>query len=111
MNGDITEFTTLKEEAGIDEENKRYYCLIKIRANVKKTTNTLDASFDFNVKLNQKNFRDGEELKIDINVNKPIYLTIYQWLPYEEKDYAVYKIFPNSRETNNYIKQTHEFYN
>ena len=29
-------------------------------------------------KLNEKNFRDGEELKIDIELNKPIYLSIFQ---------------------------------
>ena len=79
-------------------------CKIKISSNVQRTTNTLDSSFDFNVKLNEKNFRDGEELKIDIELNKPIYLSIFQVLPYEKKDYQVYKLFPNELEPNNYLK-------
>ena len=52
----------------------------------------------FNVKLNEKNFRDGEELKINIELNKPIYLTIFQILPYEKKDFQVHKVFPNELE-------------
>ena len=54
--------------------------------------------------MNEKNFRDGEELKIDIELNKPFYLTVFQILPYENKDYQVYKLFPNDLEQDNYLK-------
>jgi hypothetical protein len=107
FNGDITGLKQLNKEVTkekISSGEEFSICKIKISANVKKTTNTLDASFDFNVKLNEKNFRDGEELKIDIELNKPLYLTIFQILPYEEKDYQVYKLFPNHLEPNNYLK-------
>ena len=109
FNGDITGLKQLNKEVTkekISSGEEVSICKIKISANVKKTTNTLDASFDFNVKLNEKNFRDGEELKIDIELNKPLYLTIFQILPYEEKDYQVYKLFPNHLEPNNYLKDT-----
>ena len=42
--------------------------------------------------------------KIDIELNKPFYLTVFQVLPYEKKDYQVYKLFPNDLEPNNYLK-------
>jgi len=88
----------------IDNSDERIYiCKIKIQATVKKNIELLDTSFDFNVKLNEKNFREGENLKIDIELNKPLYLSIFQILPYEEKDYQVYKIFPNELEPNNLI--------
>ena len=108
LNGNVIDYKVLNKSIKKDEtiisDEKVYLCSIEIRADVVKNDINLDNTIDLSVKLNQISFRDGEELKIDINVNKPIYLTIYQWLPYEEKDYAVYKIFPNSRETNNYIK-------
>ena len=106
-NGDITGIKELNKEVTtekISSGEEISICKIKIRSNVKKLTNTLDASFDFNVKLNQKNFRDGEQLNIDIELNKPFYLTVFQVLPYEKKDYQVYKLFPNDLEPNNYLK-------
>jgi hypothetical protein len=107
FNGDITGIKELDKEVTtekISSGEEISICKIKIRSNVKKTTNTLDASFDFNVKLNGKNFKDGEELKIDIELNKPFHLTIFQVLPYEKKDYQVYKLFPNELEPNNFLK-------
>ena len=107
FNGDITGIKELNKEVTtekISSGEEISICKIKIRSNVKKSTNNLDASFDFNVKLNQKIFRDGEQLKIDIELNKPFYLTVFQVLPYEKKDYQVYKLFPNDLEPNNYLK-------
>jgi hypothetical protein len=54
--------------------------------------------------LNEYNFRDGDNLTIDVELNKPMYLTIFQILPYEDKDYQVVKLFPNDLEKDNYIK-------
>ena len=107
FNGEITGLKQLDKKVSretISSGEEISICKIKIKADVKKTTNTLDASFDFNVKLNEKNFRDGEELKINIELNKPIYLTIFQVLPYEQKNYQVFKLFPNKLEENNYLK-------
>ena len=107
FNGDITGLKILDEKTEqetISSGQEIQICKIKIRANVRKTTKTLDSSFDFNVKLNEKNFRDGEELRINIELNKPIYLTIFQILPYEKKDFQVLKVFPNELEKDNYLK-------
>ena len=107
FNGDITGIKELNKEITtekISSGEEISICKIKIRSNVKKSTNNLDASFDFNVKLNQKIFRDGEQLKIDIELNKPFYLTVFQVLPYEKNDYQVHKLFPNDLEPNNYLK-------
>ena len=107
FNGDITGLKQLDKSVTtekISSGEEVSICKIKISSNVERTTNTLDSSFDFNVKLNEKNFRDGEELKIEIELNKPIYLSIFQVLPYEKKDYQVYKLFPNELEPNNYLK-------
>ena len=107
FNGDITGQSILErkvEQETISSGQDIFICRIKIRANVTKTTKTLDDSFDVSIRLNEKNFRDGEELKIDIELNKPIYLTVFQWLPYEKKDFQVHKVFPNELEKDNYLK-------
>jgi hypothetical protein len=107
FNGDITDLKLIDKVVTTEKTStgeKFSICKIKIKADVKKSTTTLDASFDFNVKLNQKNFRDGEELKIDIELNEPFYLTVFQVLPYEKKDHQVYKLFPNELEKDNFIK-------
>ena len=106
FNGDVTAIKPLKKEVQTEKLSNGeeiYICKIKIRAKVTKTTKTLDSSFDFNVKLNEKNFRDGEELKINIELNKPFYLTIFQIFPYEKKDYQVTKLFPNKFEQDNFL--------
>jgi len=108
FNGDITGVRQIKKELipkkieNSDEEI--FICKIKIEADVIKSEHNLDASFDFNVKLNEKNFREGEKLKMDIEINKPLYFTIFQFLPYEEKDYQVHKLFPNELEKNNFVE-------
>lgn len=108
FNGEITDLKILNENnTSVKLENSNseiFICKIKIEANVVKNENILDPSFDFNVKLNEKNFREGENLKINIGLNKSIYLSIFQILPYENKDYQVHKIFPNELEKDNYIK-------
>ena len=109
FNGEITDLKLLNRKISsekISSGEDISICKIKIRANVKKNTNILDSSYDFNVKLNEKNFKVGEELKIEVTINKPIYLSIFQVLPYEEKDYQVYKLFPNDLENDNYIKNS-----
>ena len=42
--------------------------------------------------LNEKNFKEGDELKIELILNKPLYISIFQILPYEKKDYQDYII-------------------
>lgn len=101
LNGDITEVTTLKQDSGYDNVNKRYYCLIKIKANVEKSIKR-NSEFQLNVKLNLDNFRDKENIDMEILSNKDMFLTVYIYFPYE-KGFQVQKLFPNAREKNNKI--------
>ena len=41
---------------------------------------------------------------MEIGFTIPMYLTIFQFLPYEKEGYQVSKLFPNEREENNFIK-------
>ena len=101
LNGNITEFRILDKKTGLDEENKRYYCQIKIKANVEESIKR-NSEFQLDVKLNLVNFRDTENLNMEILSNKDMFLTVYVYFPYE-KGFQVQKLFPNSREKNNKI--------
>jgi len=88
----------------LNDDEIRYICEIEIVANVELIEQITDPNFDFNAKLNSYNFKSGDKLNMEIEVNTPMYLTIFQFLPYERKGNQVHKLFPNKREENNYIK-------
>ena len=93
FDSEITKLKQLQKEILIQKiensDEQSYVCKIKIEAEVIKTAQTVDSSLDFNVKLNEKNFKEGDELKIDLILNKQIYLNIFQILPNETKDLQV----------------------
>ena len=73
-----------------------FFCEVTIRANVEPVKKNLDPTFQFDVKLNQEIFRSGENIEIEINTSKKMYMSIFQWLPYGGKKFNVItKIFPN----------------
>ena len=86
-------------------EGDIYICTVQITADVTPIKQISDPSFNFNVNFNDFTFKDGEELKIEISLSAPMYLNIFQVLPYRDpKDYQVIKLFPNEIEKNSYIK-------
>ena len=107
FNGDITGLKEVgsrkKTTQTLENGEIVYFCEIEIMADVVPFKQITDPSFDFNVKLNEYNFKTGDSLTMEIGFTKPMYLTIYQVLPYD-KDYQVLKLFPNEREKDNFIK-------
>ena len=103
LNGDIKEYKIINKEDGVDElsDPKIYYCKIEIKAVVVPSfENNLD--IEFNVKLNQLNFRNGEKISMDFLFSEELYLTVYQYYPYKKVD-RVQKLFPNKYEKDNKI--------
>ncbi len=73
-----------------------FFCEVTIEANVEPVKKNQDPTFQFDVKLNQDIFRSGEDMKIEINTSKKMYITIFQWLPYGGKKFNIItRIFPN----------------
>ena len=102
LNGDITESKVINKKYGEEPGTEILFCEITIEANVEPVKENLDPNFQFDVNLNQKIFRSGETLKIEINTSKKMYITIFQWLPYGGKKYnVVTKIFPNKEYNGN----------
>ena len=108
LNGDLTDFKIIKKNYEKEIGTEILFCEITIEANVERVKKNLDPNFQFDVKLNEKIFRSGEILEIDINTSKKMYMTIFQWLPYGGKKYNVItKIFPNkdyNKNTNDLIE-------
>ena len=107
FNGVLTEVKELSKKKKTETLNNgeiAYICEIEIKANAEPIKQITDPNFDFNVKLNEHNFKSGDMLTMEIGFTKPMYLTIFQFLPYEKKGNQVSKLFPNEREENNFIK-------
>ena len=107
FNGILTEINELskkKRTETLDSGDIAYICEIEIKTNVEQIKQIKDPNFNFNVKLNEHNFKSGDKLTMEIGFTIPMYLTIFQFLPYEKEGYQVSKLFPNEREEDNYIK-------
>ena len=79
-------------------------CSFQIIANIDKPKQARDPKFDFNIKINKKYFRDGENLTIQIEPTIKMFVNIFQWEPYHSAGIKLIKIFPNKFESNNEIK-------
>ena len=107
FNGILTETSQLskkKRTETLDSGDIAYICEIEIKTNVEPIKQIKDPNFNFNVELNEHNFKSGDKLTMEIGFTIPMYLTIFQFLPYEKEGNQVSKLFPNEREENNFIK-------
>ena len=107
FNADIDGLTVIdkkKSTEPVSDGNTVYICNIKIEANVVLINQITDHNFDFNVNFNRYNFESGDNLEIEIGIITPMYLNIFQLLPYQDpKNYQALKLFPNPLETNSYL--------
>ena len=75
FNGEISEIEELDKKLDTEQLNSGeliFVCKIIIRAKVVAIEQEKDPNFDFDVKLNNYNFRDGENLEINIDLNEKI---------------------------------------
>ena len=70
-------------------------CVVTLEANVGVAEGKPDPGFNMTVKLNQRTFLNNQTLKISVTPTQPMYLTVFQWLPYEKAERQVTRIFPN----------------
>jgi hypothetical protein len=103
LNGDIKEYKIINKEDGVDElsDPKIYFCKIEINADVVPSFEN-NLNIEFNIALNQVNFRSGEKISMDFLFSEELYLTVYQYYPYKKID-RVQKLFPNKYEKDNKI--------
>lgn len=51
---------------------------------------------DLSIRLNAVEYRSGDTLEVGIEATRPVYLTVYRWLPYEQGRNQVTRLFPNA---------------
>ena len=81
-------------------------CMVRFEADIVVPTAPPDPNFNLGVTLNAALFRPGEALKLALTPTQPMWVQIYQWLPYEAEAAQVRRIFPNSRDANARIDHT-----
>ena len=103
INGTIKK---IKEKNGplLEKLQGASICRYQIIATIVKPKKKKDPNFHFNIKLNKKIFRDGEQFIIHINPNIKMFVNIFQWNPYISEGINLTKIFPNKFEPKNEIK-------
>jgi len=78
-------------------------CTVVLEADIGTAEGQPDPGFDMTVRLNEKAFKDGDNLTISIAPSQPMYVTVFQWLPYEKGNNQVFRIFPNPYDKVNYF--------
>jgi len=78
--------------AGISGYNK---CRVSLEVDVGVAEGDPDPGFDLRVGLNRPTFRDGEPLRISLSPSQPMYISVFQYLPYMKAERQVTRIFPN----------------
>lgn len=95
IDGVIREVLSFKRQT-VKDPSGHNKCVITLEADVDVATGHPDPSFDMTVELSERVFRSGGSLEITITPTQPMYISVFQWLPYEETDHQVQRIFPNS---------------
>jgi len=80
-------------------------CQISLEVNVGVGIGEPDPSFDMQVRLNRPTFRDGELLQISLKPSQPMYINVFQFLPYMKAQKQVIRIFPNLYDTENLFQK------
>ena len=94
VGGDIRSTRNRKVETMVEVETVRK-CVVSFEADVHVAQGKPDPNFDIGVLLNNKIYRDGENLSVTLKPSQPMAVQIFQWLPYEKGDAQVGRIFPN----------------
>ena len=107
LKGDIVDIDPSKPEYSYDSTTGISMCKQSIVANVLPIKQNTDPNFQFDVNMNEKTFKSGDVMEIEVNTSKEMYISIFQWLPYGGKKYnKITKIFPNedfNANTNNLV--------
>ncbi len=84
-----------KTVSSTDEAEGFRKCTVSFEADVHVAAGQPDPNFTIGVDLNNTVLRDGEALTVTLKPSQPMAVQIFQWLPYEQGDAQVTRLFPN----------------
>lgn len=80
-------------------------CRIEIVGDISSSRGKPDPSFDVGLRINQSVYRPGEKLSLELTPSGPMYVAIFNWVPYYDKSSQIIRLFPNSHDAGFYINQ------
>ncbi|MBU3602566.1 DUF4384 domain-containing protein [Polynucleobacter sp. AM-25C3] len=80
-------------------------CRVEVVGDISSSRGKPDPGFDVGIKINQSVYRPGEKLTIDLNPNGPMYVAVFNWVPYYDKSKQIIRLFPNSHDAGFFINQ------
>jgi len=84
----------------IDVGNGYRQCSVSLEADIVVGTGKSDPSFDLGILLNQQAFRSGDKISLELRPTQKMYISVFQWSPYNKQGSRVIRIFPNRYEPN-----------
>jgi len=81
-------------------------CAVSLEADIGIAKGQPDPGFDLTVRMDTRVFRDGEDLSMGIEPSQPMYVTVFQWLPYDQSSTPVTRLFPNKFDSDNYFAKS-----
>ncbi len=97
VGGDIRSVSQISQQ--VSKVTGSRVCRVQLVADVVVNRGKPDRDFDLGVRLNNTAFREGEALSLTLEPSQPMYVAIFSWLPYPNRDARVERIFPNAHES------------
>ena len=94
LGGTIVQTRNREQETVAEAESYRR-CIVRFQADVKLSQGTPDPSFTLGMIVNAAIYRPGDNMVLRFNPSQPMYVQVFQWLPYEKADAQIVRLFPN----------------
>ena len=80
-------------------------CRVEVVGDISANRGKPDPGFDIGLRINQSVYRPGEKLVLELNPSGPMYVAVFNWIPYYDKSNQIIRMFPNSHDAGFYINQ------
>lgn len=81
-------------------------CRVEVIGDISSNRGKSDPGFDVSLRMNQSIYRPGEQLSLELVPSQPMYVAVFNWVPYYDKAKQIIRLFPNSHDAGSYINQT-----
>lgn len=101
IGGEIKSTSIVKKD--ILESKGSRICKIESVSDIAVSKGKPDPNFDVGVSINQTAFRPGEKIYINLEPSAPMYVAVFNWVPYLSDDKQILKLFPNDKDGNSHL--------
>lgn len=80
-------------------------CRVEVVGDISGSRGKPDPGFDVGLRINQSVYRPGETLSLELTPSGPMYVAVFNWVPYYDKSKQIIRLLPNSHDAGFYIDQ------